>query len=853
MLKFKKEENSANNNRQGIYSAGNTLRSYWLATLLFTFISIVAGFAYLTLGYERTLQNAQIKLVVGYVAEAQAANVQHLFHRFEERLRAAASSPLAMAAIATGNKDDIALVEKAMLDYFPGASSLRFINIGSLGTAGLGGSNLGLRNHIEIDLLRRTGEGTETVPESYQFEGVWLTSLATLVVHPQDENKRAVLLASIDNQVITDSLSGLDTEIGRSSLQQIYRKGSSSRSDEIASAGKETAALYQGSVKLNEGNWVLLFTPSASLLSEIQINRLPVAIALAGVLLAVLLVMLGLLVLYQRALAAEVEHISAAADKRTELVVKIPQLLPLATQLRLAVLRQVASRPGQRAVARKKPLKKSSVVRSEPAVKPTDIPDPGNVVDTRARQPAKPTASVSGDNFPSHIFRAYDIRGKVPSELNGDLITQIGGAIGTLAGELEQQALIVGCDGRNSSASMKNLLIRALIESGRDVIDIGMVPTPLLYYATHTEMTKSGVMITGSHNPAEYNGLKITMNGMPLAGDELTDLRDRVVKGKFSKGAGRMLKKDVRKSYIDAVVGDMAIASPLKIVIDAGNGVAGSIAPQLLEELGCEVVPLYCEVDGNFPNHHPDPSLDENLQDLQARVVKEEADFGIAYDGDGDRLAVVTASGQIVRSDKLLMLYAQDVLSRNPGADVVFDVKCSRHLTQLVSRYGGRPMLWKTGHAFMRRKVIETGALLGGEFSGHIYFGERWFGFDDGMYASARLAEIVSGAGTDLNSLLSDFPDTESTPEIRIPVSDDKKFELMARLEQEGDFSPGKVNNLDGIRVDYSDGWGLVRASNTVPALVARFEAHDADSLERIKQQFRQQLAAVAPGLDPGF
>jgi phosphomannomutase/phosphoglucomutase len=375
----------------------------------------------------------------------------------------------------------------------------------------------------------------------------------------------------------------------------------------------------------------------------------------------------------------------------------------------------------------------------------------------------------------------------------------------------------------------------------------------VLYYATHTLNTKSGIMITGSHNPAEYNGLKITIKGRPLAGEDLAQLRDRVTRGGFSEGAGRMLKKDIRKSYIEAIVADMAVPSPLKIVVDAGNGVAGSIAPLLLEELGCEVVPLYCEVDGDFPNHHPDPSVDENLQDLQARVLEEEADLGIAYDGDGDRLAVVSATGEIVRTDKLIMLYAQDVLSRNPGADVVFDIKCSRHLTRLISRYGGRPIVWKTGHAFMRQKLIETGALLGGEFSGHIYFGERWFGFDDGMYASARLAEILSSAGMDLNSLLSDFPNTESTPEIRIPVSDDKKFELMARLEREGDFSPGKVNNLDGIRVDYNDGWGLLRASNTVPALVARFEAHDADALERIQQQFRGQLAAVAPGLDPGF
>jgi phosphomannomutase/phosphoglucomutase len=839
MLKSKKKENSASDNPQVVFSQGNTLRHYWLTALLATAISIAAGFAYLILVREVAIQSTQNQLVADNIARAQAANVQQMFNDFEDRLRAAASSPLAIAAIATGNTDDIALVEKTMLDYFPEASSLRLISIGARGTASLEGSNLGLRNHIEVDLLRRTSAGTDTVPESYQFEGAWLTSLAALINHPQDDNKRAVILATINNQIIADNLSAFDTKMGRSSLQQIYRTGNLIRADEISSAGDSASKQYQGATKLNGGNWELVFTPSATLLSQLQIDNIPVAIALAAVLGTVLLSMLILLFLFQRALGAEVEHISATAKKRTPLSVSIPQLLPLASQLRHAILRAASSKPGQGAAARRKPPRKSS----------SHVADS----DTGTRQPAASTASSTKGGFPSHIFRAYDIRGIVSDELDDDLVTRIGGAIGTLAGEVEQQALIVGCDGRNSSPAIKNVLIKALLASGRDVIDIGMVPTPLLYYATHTLATKSGIMVTGSHNPAEYNGIKITLNGSPLAGEELVQLRDRVVRGKFSSGAGRMLKKDIRKAYIEAIVGDMAIAAPLKIVVDAGNGVAGGLAPQLLEELGCEVVQLYCEVDGDFPNHHPDPSVDENLRDLQARVVKEKADFGIAYDGDGDRLAVVCATGEIVRTDKLLMLYAQDVLSRNPGADVVFDIKCSRHLTQLVSRYGGRPILWKTGHAFMRQKLIETGALLGGEFSGHIYFGERWFGFDDGMYASARLAEIVSGAGTDLASLLSDFPNTENTPEILIPVSDDKKFKLMARLASEGDFSPGKVNNLDGIRVDYNDGWGLLRASNTVPALVARFEANDADAIERIKQQFREQLAAVEPGLDPGF
>ena len=301
------------------------------------------------------------------------------------------------------------------------------------------------------------------------------------------------------------------------------------------------------------------------------------------------------------------------------------------------------------------------------------------------------------------------------------------------------------------------------------------------------------------------------------------------------------------------MLSDIAIAVPLKIVIDAGNGATGGIAPRLFEDLGCEVVPMYCEVDGDFPNHPPDTSDEDNLEDLIEAVKREEADFGVAFDGDGDRLAVVTSSGRIVRSDVLLMIYAKDVVSRNPGADVVFDVKCSRNLTQLITRYGGRPVLWKTGHAFMKEKMVETGALLGGEFSGHMFFGERWYGFDDGMYAAARLAEILSTHGDSLDDTIASFPATVNTPEILIFVPESDKFELMDRIVRTADFSTGKINNLDGIRVDFTDGWGLVRASNTSPALTARFEADTEEALEIIKAEFRAQIALVEPGLKLNF
>ena len=323
--------------------------------------------------------------------------------------------------------------------------------------------------------------------------------------------------------------------------------------------------------------------------------------------------------------------------------------------------------------------------------------------------------------------------------------------------------------------------------------------------------------------------------------------------GDFSKGNGRMIREDIVPAYMEELLHDIAIAVPLKVVIDAGNGATGAVAPQLFEDLGCEVIPLYCEVDGNFPNHPPDTSNEDNLADLARVVQEQEADFGVAFDGDGDRLAVVTSSGRIVRSDVLLMIYAQDVVSRNPGADVVFDVKCSRNLTRLITRHGGRPVLSKTGHAFMKEKMAETGALLGGEFSGHMFFGERWYGFDDGMYAAGRLAEILSTHGESLDDSIAAFPTTINTPEIVIPVAEADKFRLIEKIVENASFPNGKVNTMDGIRVDFKEGWGLVRASNTGAALTARFEADTEEDLETIKGVFRSQIARAAPKFEPGF
>jgi phosphomannomutase/phosphoglucomutase len=452
-------------------------------------------------------------------------------------------------------------------------------------------------------------------------------------------------------------------------------------------------------------------------------------------------------------------------------------------------------------------------------------------------------------DIPQSIFRAYDIRGIVGETLTEEVVEQIGLALGTEALARNQRTLCVGYDGRHSSPSLAAALISGLVRTGCNVINIGRVPTPVLYFATHHLETGSGVMITGSHNPANYNGFKIMLAGETLANEAIQKLYQRIDTQNFTSGQGQQAEQSVSQAYLDVILNDIAVAAPLKVVVDAGNGIAGELGPQLIEELGCEVIPLYCEVDGDFPNHHPDPGKPENLQDLIRKVEEEGADIGLAFDGDGDRIGVVTNKGKIIYPDRLLMLFAKDVVSRNPGADVIFDVKCTRRLNGLIGGYGGRPIMWKTGHSLIKAKMKETGALLAGEMSGHIFFKERWYGFDDGLYSAARLLEILGIDERTADVVFNAFPEDISTPEINIEVTDQNKFALVERLGEIGLFGEGSISTIDGIRVDYQDGWGLCRASNTTPVLVLRFEADSEASLERIKGIFREQLNMVESGL----
>ncbi|MCW8908793.1 MAG: phosphomannomutase/phosphoglucomutase [Sedimenticola sp.] len=452
------------------------------------------------------------------------------------------------------------------------------------------------------------------------------------------------------------------------------------------------------------------------------------------------------------------------------------------------------------------------------------------------------------------IFRAYDIRGVVGDTLTEEVVYQIGRAIGSEARDQGQQTVVVARDGRHSGAGLLKALAEGLMASGCDVLDIGMVPTPVLYFATHYLGTKSGVMITGSHNPPEYNGLKIVINGSALSGETIAGLRQRIEQGRFTEGHGALQEQDLLPDYMQRILDDVQMSRPLKVVVDCGNGVAGVVAPALFQALGCEVIPLYCKVDGDFPNHHPDPGKPENLQDLINMVRERKADLGVAFDGDGDRLGVVDAGGKVIWPDRLLMLLARDVLSRQPGGDVIYDVKSSRHLADEILSYGGRPIMWKTGHSLIKAKMRETGALLAGEMSGHIFIAERWYGFDDGLYSCARLLELLSMEPMSVSEVFSALPESVSTPELNLTfASEGENFALMQKLADSVDFADAKVTDIDGLRIEFEDGWGLVRPSNTTPAVVFRFEADSKASLQQIQQRFKQWLLAADPALKLPF
>lgn len=469
---------------------------------------------------------------------------------------------------------------------------------------------------------------------------------------------------------------------------------------------------------------------------------------------------------------------------------------------------------------------------------------------TKAKDAAEPPVSIDRS-----IFRAYDIRGVVGETLTPAVARLIGRAVGSEARERGLSEIVIGRDGRLSGPDMVAALTEGLRASGMDVIDIGAVPTPVVYFACHHLHTGSGISVTGSHNPPDYNGFKIVLGDVTLSEDAIQALYARIAENRFTEGSGTLQQMDVASEYIARICNDVQVERKLKVVVDCGNGIAGGIAPAVIEGIGCEVVPLYCEVDGTFPNHHPDPSDLHNLQDLILSVKQVGADLGLAFDGDGDRLGVVTPTGEVIFPDRLLMLFAIDILERNPGATIIYDVKCTGHLQPLILKHGGSPLMWRTGHSLIKAKMKETDAALAGEMSGHFFFGERWYSFDDGIYAAARLLDILGSdpEGRDAQTIFDTLPKGVSTPELKIPMREGEHYRFVENFKQRATFDDARITLIDGVRADWPDGWGLVRASNTTPVLVLRFDADSAVALKRVQEAFRAELLKLDSSLPLPF
>ncbi len=466
---------------------------------------------------------------------------------------------------------------------------------------------------------------------------------------------------------------------------------------------------------------------------------------------------------------------------------------------------------------------------------------------------SRPDPAAAKNSLPPEIFKAYDIRGIVGQSLTPAIVERIGQALGSEARARNQKRFIIGRDGRLSGPELAAALARGIAKSGCDVVDIGMVPTPVVYFAIQQLGAGSGVAVTGSHNPPDYNGLKMVIDGTTLSGEAIQQLRERILKKDLTTGHGSVSQADVRQTYLDRIAGDVKLARPLRVAIDCGNGVASEIAPTLLKRLGCRLTELFCQTDGTFPNHHPDPSKPENLEDLVTEIGKGGYDVGLAFDGDGDRLGVIAPDGHIIWADRQMILYARDVLSRHPGGEIIYDVKCSRTLDAEIRKAGGKPTMWKTGHSFIKAKLKETGALLAGEMSGHIFFKERWYGFDDGLYTAARLLELLARDPRPTREIFSSLPNTLNTPELNLKFAEGEHFAVMKELQRHASFPDAKVTTIDGLRADFADGFGLVRPSNTTPVLVFRFEGDSKEALERIQGRFRELILSVRPGMTLPF
>ena len=846
-------------------SARNAIWNHAIPALITGVIGAVAMIGLVWWQLVLSTNETYVAQQMNLLNQAYAGHFNGQIQAIKRRTDALANADETINALVAGDRDQIKALSQRLTRQHGYARRIEIVPKGQAELDQRGSVPIGFAAR---DVIERAEKQPFVGPEISNAQEDLLFVAQPIL---QDGVIRGVLFIALDkNGLLLAPLSAMgDTAaFGQVKIEQTV-KGAKTEVFRFGEQGTSEDAIE---TPLTAPQWLMVFEPNAGALSPSnQITTL----ATAGA------VMLGF---FLAGIAFSFSSLSKKVEKDSDMLADyLSQLMrgrsPSIDRYQLPMFQQLALAAAQHKQGKESATAKKSAGKGDPADLLADDDDDGpteaepaskdDLLDDNESFLEVEAASVADDNFgievsedvgpvemgldlSDDIFRAYDIRGITTKNLTEDVVYWIGRAFAVEAKSKGQERVAIGRDGRHSSAPLRDALARGLNEGGCDVIDIGQVPTPLLYFATHALDTGTGIMITGSHNPPDYNGLKMMIAGETLAEERIQGLKKRLQDNELTEGEGEIEEMDLNDHYLDRVLESVVVAQPCKVVVDCGNGVAGELAPRLLEELGCEVVPLYCNIDGDFPNHHPDPAEPENLKDLIDVVKDEKADIGLAFDGDGDRLGVVTPSGDIIWPDKMLMLFAQDIVGRNPGADIIYDVKCSRHLNNVISEYGGRPIMWRTGHSHMKAKLKETGALLAGEFSGHICFAERWYGFDDALYSAARLLEILGAESKSVDEVFAQFPVTFATPELKINTTEQRKFEVIDALAKNADWGDGTVTDIDGVRVDFADGWGLIRASNTSPVLSLRFEADGQAALERIQKEFQAALNDIDPELSIG-
>ena len=775
---------------------------------------IIGCFVLLTLTLRHyTIESSRLELANASAqsyAQQQLTLTNTYLQSRQQQLQKISEKDLLLDALTAGDTDGLHHLEGLMKEWVEGLTHSYLLSPqdNRLDKA---------HNFVGQAMSQKVLDGKQPDPVAAYIDGTWQIIFA----YPLKTKEDAILgamVAMLSTDALTDSfLAKVSRSLGTTKLLQTLPDIPSTP---VITLSNKTESLDNITLKTKVPHWQIRFTGSALLLEQSQPSYL-VYMVIVGALIIIMLLLIYLVIRYT------LRHHKDKPNKRRT--------------------KKSIARDGQNNEQGGTPVEQHAYIVDDSSDSFLQvIPSTSSEVDTDTTE----TEATGTQSFPSVVFRDYDIRGLASTQLTIEFAEQLGKVLAKRAMSLGEHSLIVGCDGRKSSPALTAALEQGILSTGCNIIYLGQVPTPLLNYATHQlQETDCGIMVTASHNPAEYNGFKIFFKHHALCGDEIQALKAEMDGDIPTKTEGQREMRLLSTDYVNDIASDIVPAQNLKVVLDGGNGVAGELGVTLLEAIGCNVMPLHCDIDGDFPNHPPDTSVAANLEDLILCVKEHNADLGIALDGDGDRVVAVSASGKIIWPDELLMIFARDVISRHPGADVVFDIKSTRRLNSLISSYGGRPIMWKTGHSHMHNKILECGAPLGGEYSGHIYFHDRWHGFDDGLYAAARLVEIMSIREQGLDEIVSGFETLHATTEIKIEVGDEEKFVIVDSLISNHAFQEGKVSTIDGLRVDFPKAWGLIRASNTSPALTLRFEAESEEALEKIQSLFRQQLRSIDTNL----